>query len=342
MSDPKGVPGGFAPRARQAIRLDPQALVDKQPLFPDRAALLVRPRRPEVNLIGWAIAHRADIDADLDRHGAILFRGFAVESLARFEEFAAATSDRVMEYEERSSPRTTVQGHVYTSTDHPPDQDIFLHNEHSYSRVYPRKILFHCVQPATVGGRTPIADCRRVLDRIPPEIREAFTQRRYMYVRNFGDGFGLSWPTAFQTTDPRVVERYCRGHDIDVEWRPGGRLRTRQVRDAIVRHARTSEEVWFNHATFFHVSTLAPEVQAVLRREVGDDPPNNTCYGDGAPIEPGVLEVLRAAYVAEQRSFAWEAGDILMLDNVLMAHGRTRYRGERRVVVAMTDPVDTR
>jgi alpha-ketoglutarate-dependent taurine dioxygenase len=342
MSGPKGVPGGFAPPARRAIRLDPETLVDKQPLFPGGAPLLVRPRRPEVSLVGWAAAHRAAIEADLDHHGAVLFRGFAVESVARFGEFAAATSDRVMEYEERSSPRTAVQGRVYTSTDHPPDQDIFLHNEHSYSRVHPLKILFHCVQPAAAGGRTPIADCRRVLERIPREVREAFTRRRYMYVRNFGDGFGLSWPTAFQTTDPRAVERYCGEHDIDVEWRPGGRLRTRQVRDVIARHVRTGEESWFNHATFFHVSTLAPEVQAALLREVGDDPPNNTCYGDGAPIEPEVLEVLRACYVAEQRSFDWEPGDVLMLDNVLVAHGRTPYRGERRVVVAMTDPFDTR
>ena len=34
-------------------------------------------------------------------------------------------------------------------------------------------------------------------------------------------------------------------------------------------------------------------------------------------------------------SFAWRRGDVLMLDNMLVAHGRATFKGDRRVVVAM-------
>lgn len=50
-----------------------------------------------------------------------------------------------------------------------------------------------------------------------------------MYMRNFGDGFGLPWQTVFQTTEKAKVEAYCRIHDIKVEWKEGERLRTYQV-----------------------------------------------------------------------------------------------------------------
>ena len=68
--------------------------------------------------------------------------------------------------------------------------------------------------------------------RIDPGIRRRFAREGYLYVRNFGDGFGLSWQEAFGTSDPAAVESYCREQEIDFEWKPGGRLRTSALREA--------------------------------------------------------------------------------------------------------------
>jgi alpha-ketoglutarate-dependent taurine dioxygenase len=161
-----------------------------------------------------------------------------------------------------------------------------------------------------------------------------------MYVRNFGDGFGLSWQEAFQTDDRRAVEQYCDEHRIVLEWRDGGRLRTRQVRPAVARHPLTGDRIWFNHLTFFHESTLAPAVRdALLSEFLEDELPNNTYYGDGTPIEPEILATLRNLYHQETVSFPWQEGDLLMLDNMMIAHGREPYRGQRKVVVGMADLV---
>src|SRR5213075_665444 len=95
-------------------------------------------------------------------------------------------------------------------TDYPSSHSIFPHNENAYALAWPLKIYFYCDRPAEQGGETPIADVRRVLRRIRPETQERFIGRKWMYVRNFGQGLGLEWQTVFQTSDKQVVEQYCR------------------------------------------------------------------------------------------------------------------------------------
>jgi alpha-ketoglutarate-dependent taurine dioxygenase len=305
--------------------------------------LVIRPAAEGLSPTRWAEANRDFLDAQLLRHGGILFRDFEVTTPAEFEQFIRAAAGELLEYRERSSPRTQVGGNVYTSTDYPAGKSIHLHNENSYQDTWPAKIFFYCAVAARQGGETPIADCRKVLARLSPGTRERFARKKWMYVRNYGDGFGLSWQSVFQTDDPAQVERHCREHDIEVEWKEGGRLRTRAVRPAISRHPRTGELTWFNHAAFFHVTSLDEGMRrALLEVFAEDDLPSNTFYGDGSAIEAEVLEEVRAAYRDETVAFPWREGDVLMLDNMLVAHARRPFVGPRKVLVGMAQPVSRR
>lgn len=326
---------------RQPVSLSRAELVRAEPLSAGRGLpLLIQPSVRGVELISWASSNRDFVEARLHRHGALLFRHFDVQGAPEFEEFIRVISGDTLEYRERSSPRSRVGGNIYTSTDYPAAHSIFLHNENSYQRVVNLKIFFYCETPAPRGGETPIADCRRVYERISPRVRERFAEKGWMYVRNYGDGFGLPWQTVFQTADKAAVEEHCRGNGIEAEWRSEGRLRTRAVLPAVARHPRTRELTWFNHATFFHASTLEPTLREGLLAEfeTEDDFPTNTYYGDGSPIEPEVLDELREAYRQETVSFPWERGDLLMLDNLLVAHGRAPFDGARKILVGMSEP----
>jgi alpha-ketoglutarate-dependent taurine dioxygenase len=175
---------------------------------------------------------------------------------------------------------------------------------------------------------------------IDPEVRERFAEKGWMYMRNFGEHLGLPWQAVFQTSDRSAVDRYCAEHGIEAEWRDGNRLRTRARRAAIVRHPRTGDWLWFNHAVFFHVSTLAPPVRDLLLAEYDEpDLPANTYYGDGTPIAADTLDMLRAAYQRSTVTFPWQRRDLLLVDNMLVAHGRAPFAGPRRVLVAMAEPV---
>lgn len=342
MLNPTGMPKPFGPSkgARpQAVALSTEKLVTTDALPEAGLTLLVRPALEGVNLSAWAAGNRDWVEAALAERGAILFRGFGVETVGQFEEFVRAVSGELIEYGERSSPRTSLGGRVYTSTDHPAELPIFLHNEQSYTLNWPMKICFYCVQPARQGGRTPIADSRAIYRRLDPAVVAKFERLGVLYVRNYGDGLGLHWREVFGTGDRAEVEERCRRASIECVWKGGDRLQTRQVRPAVRRHPRTNEPVWFNHATFFHFSSLDAAAREAILAVVGEhDVPFNTFYGDGSPIEPPVLDELREAYRRETSAFAWQQHDILLLDNMLTAHGREPFVGPRHIAVAMADP----
>jgi alpha-ketoglutarate-dependent taurine dioxygenase len=330
----------FAGSKRRTLNLEEQDGVTTELLLPASALpLAVRPALNGLDLPSWANLNRQFLEERLLRHGALLFRGFEMGGLADFERFTRAVSDEVLAYKERSSPRTQVGDRVYTSTDYPADQSIYLHNEHSYSHTFPRKLFFFCNIAPDHGGETPIADTRKVFQAIAPGIRKQFEERRWMYVRNFGDGFGLSWQEAFQTQDRADVDRYCREADISCEWKPGDRLRTSQVRNAVTRHPETGDWVWFNHAVFFHITTLEPNLRRQLLAQFSErDLPNNTYFGDGGRIDDSILDELRAAWSAATVVFPWQRGDVLWVDNMLAAHGRNPFSGRREILVAMAQP----
>ena len=67
--------------------------------------------------------------------------------------------------------------------------------------------------------------------------------------------------------------------------------------------------------------------------------PRHVFHGDGSPIADADLDHIRAVLDGCTRSFPWQEGDVMMLDNMLAAHGRDPFTGARKVVVAMADPV---
>src|SRR5581483_2813839 len=96
---------------------------------------------------------------------------------------------------------------------------------------------------------------------------------------------------------------------------------------------------WFNHMTFFHFLSLEHELRDLLQSVCQkEEYSHSTLFGDGTEIPPHLIESLRQAYLAEEVTFAWKAGDILLIDNMLVAHGRRPFTGPREVLVAMSTP----
>lgn len=302
---------------------------------------VISPAIDGLDLIEWAGHNRDYIDELLLKHRALLFRGFDVSSLETFDQFVMATSNgEKLAYRDRTTPRTTEGNGIYTSTVHPADQVINLHTEGDYWLAWAQKLFFCCLTAPSKGGETPLADVRNVYKRIDPEIIQKFYDKGMMLVRNLNSGFGLTWQETFQTEDKLEVEEYCKQNQIEIEWKEGDHLRTRQIRPAIRKHPRTGEFCWFNHAAFYHYTTLEPEIRDALIAEFGEEGlPYNTYYGDGSPITPEEAENIRNAYLQEKIVFPWQEGDITLLDNMSVAHAREPYEGDRYVVVAMTDGI---
>lgn len=299
------------------------------------APVVVTPTVPGVVLADWAGENRPWIEAALHDAGAILFRGFGMDDVDEFGRFMLEASGELLPYTFRSSPRTQVKGNVFTSTEYPAEQFIPFHTEMSYTANWPMRIGFLSLIVAETQGETPIADSRGVYARVPAAIREKFERLGVMYVRNYTPWMDLPWQNVFQTEDREQVNEFCRENGIQAEWVDEDHLRTRQVCQGVSVHPATGEKVWMNQAHLFNVLAQDPEVVEMLMEDGEENLPRNTYFGDGSPITAEELQAIRDAYDAEALVFPWEKGDVLLLDNMLMAHARSPFTGARRVVVGM-------
>lgn len=292
-------------------------------------------------LVAWYKENEPLIDEELSKHGAILFRGFGISTPAAFAHFTRSVSSHLLESMEENVPRTKLTSGVYTSTEYPAEYMLSMHSEYSYSHRWPGKLFFCCITAAQEGGETPIADNREVLKELDPKIVSDFAQKKVKYLRNLhsGQGFGLSWQTAFQTTEKSVVEDYCRKTQVSFQWKENDGLRLSQTFDGVITHPKTGDQVWFNQAPQFHPSDYPQDIyQSLLAAYKNEDElPQNVCFGDDTPIDPAVLHTIRETMRKKAVAFPWQVGDVLMVDNVLASHGRMPFVGRRKILVAMAE-----
>ena len=296
------------------------------------------PNRSVEELFDLARARRDFFRARLLRHGAILLRGFELRTIDEFENFARVFSGAdFFNYAGGVSPRLALGGGVYSSTEYPPNLTLALHNELSYSAIFPAHLYFFCHTAAATGGETTLGDSRRILRSIDLRTVDLFKDKKVRYDRNLqaDKNSVYSWQAAFETDDERAVESVCRKIGARFEWKENGNLRVSQIRPATATHPETGEEVWFNQADGFHPSALEAETRAwFVANNV--DFRLDAHFGDGSPIDAPMLEDIRAIVRKETVAHRWAAGDVLILDNLLAAHGRMPFSGARKIALAMT------
>ncbi|MER6766412.1 MULTISPECIES: TauD/TfdA family dioxygenase [Amycolatopsis] len=300
-------------------------------------ALPIRVTAPPdgADLAGWAGDHRAEIDEYLRTSGAVLFRGFGVTQADQFEPAARSLCAGLMR-DTGEHPRDQVGGSVFSPVFYAPEQKLLWHNEQSFDRTGPARILFCCAEPAEQGGETPIVDSRLVLAALPGHIREPFSAQGVQYRRAYHPGVGRSWQQVFGTEDRVRAEELCRIGGIEFSWH-GKVLTTQCTRPAILEHPITKERSWFNQAQHWHPSCLDPATRSSLATVFGPDLPRDCRLGDGSVIPDAWMTAILEVYASLESVFPWQAGDVLALDNILVAHARNPYRGKRRLLVAMGD-----
>lgn len=300
----------------------------------ERLPLVLTPTVDNVDLAAWCESHSDEVERHLDRYGAILFRGFPLASPPEFEAVASTIAGELFgDYGDL--PHEEAGERIYHSTPYPADKMILFHNESSHFSKWPLRQFFFCVVPSSEQGESPLLDCREVYEKLDREIVEAFEQKGLMYVRNFSEGVDVPWQEFFQTEDREVVEQACERAGMTCEWTELG-LRVCQLAKGVRTHPRTGERVFFNQVQLHHIACLDEETRTALRQLFADeDLPRNVYYGDGSPIPDEVIERIGEVYEQLCVETPWQKGDLIALDNMLVAHARRPFAGERKIVVAM-------
>jgi hypothetical protein len=321
----------------------PEGLVCQAPADPrSDYPLVITPRVSGVHLPGWLRLKRDDARSLLAKHGALLFRGFDVTTPEALQAVAAELHDQAY-VPTGEHPSLDDAGSLYTPVRHAADVSIPSHNENSHLDCWPIKITFCCVIAPASGGVTTLADSAAVLRRLSSDLVNRVAEHGILYQRVFGGGLGLSWEEAFRSADRAAVERRCGTSGYEYQWLAGNRLRIRWRRPGLVMHPASGIRVWFNQVTHFHTRMLAADLRGMLSSLLpADELPRNCWFGDSQPISDDMVDEIREAYAASELGVPWQAGDVLTVDNMRLAHARTPYTGERSLLIALGEPSDTR
>lgn len=299
--------------------------------------LVYQSQVPGIKANVWFSNNKAEVEADLLEYGAVLLRGFSAISQQDFEAFVDVSIPNTANYIEGATPRTKLSGSVYTSTEFPQDEEIKLHNELSYTLTPPSRLAFFCLQPPATGGQTQIADMAKVFQALDSEVVDEFEHRGgWLLRRNYGNGFGPSVFKAFGVENLDEIKRYCANAKVDVEVISDSHVITQQVRPAVHKHPQSKADIWFNHVAFWHPSSLCPKILKQLGEVFSQaELPFGTYFGDGSEIPRATIEHIRSVIAAQETMFDWRQGDLLLVDNWRVAHGRKPYSGDRKILVAM-------
>ncbi len=301
--------------------------------------LALAPVDSRLNHAGF-IAQLADdkhaLLALLDTHGAVLLRDFPVTSDLEFDAVVQAMVLDGFTYAESLSNavRHNRTERVFTANEAPPQVEIFLHHEMAQTPIFPSRLFFYCEQAAESGGATPLCRSDVLLNKLDAELPE-FTARcrelgaRYTNVMpaaaDAASGQGRSWQDTLGVKDKDAAEKRLGDLGYIWEWQADNSLRVTTAPLPVIRNSRDGREVFFN--------------QLIAAFCGWQDSRNNArksiSFGDGSEIPTADME--RAVALSEDIVFdtPWQTGDVVLLDNFLVMHGRRPFTGTRKVLAAL-------
>ncbi|MCY1392288.1 Taurine catabolism dioxygenase TauD, TfdA family [compost metagenome] len=323
-------------------------------LRPGRPPLFIQPRGAALQdaqrFRAWAERCRPLLDQLIVEHGGVVLRGFPTRETADFARLVELFPTFETGYAGGVAPRTQISGRVMEATRLAAPVKLPLHSEMAYMRDYPKRIAFFCRQPATRGGETVIGDVRNLVDALPAELVEKIERLGVRLTRNYGaksDGMERSvevmetigWNIGFGTDDPDEVERLCAERGLQPLWNDNGTLTVFNLLEPFVTHPRTGRKLYRSLVHVFHDAYRPEGENAELHEAVrkAQKHPSGTYLGNGQRLETAEIEAFMRALDEVTYCWDWQPGDIMILDNLQVWHGRNPYEGARDVQVALLD-----
>jgi alpha-ketoglutarate-dependent taurine dioxygenase len=315
-------------------------------------------------LIDYLKNNKEQIDRNITKYGAILFRNFDIKTPQDFEDVALLIDSNLKNNYLGTSPRNAVTKFVFSASELPPFYPIPQHCEMSFL-PHPRRLFFYCHVAPETHGETPICDFRKVYKQLEPEVREAFASKGVKTIRNYdspeqSSKFNLwqlkRYDELFGTTDREKIATVCREHETEPEWLSNGKLRLINKQRAFIQHPVTNETVWFNHTQVFHRDAASFEFNKILKRQkklrifglaqftsfmtsikkITQKPDNHAMHVtflDGSEIPKRYVKHLFDVIWDNMVFFKWQKGDIIAIDNYSTSHGRMPYNSPREIYV---------
>jgi alpha-ketoglutarate-dependent taurine dioxygenase len=285
-----------------------------------------------------------EVAAHFRRHGALLFRNFAVET----EDFLAFTSRYCRDFSTYQGggfrwgalDRKKINGNdtLLTVTGSTQSFGIPLHGEMYYMSRRPTLLWFYCESPPTAAGETTLCDGAELYRRLSPPAREYFLKNRLRYIRHLLDG---EWQVAFQTGELDDLRRWCVENETALSEHGDGSVTVEYVSSAVCKERGAGGDIFINNLLVIHSAEQA--IRAGLAAELLSLP-RNACplvvrLEDGSEIPAALVEEIEETANSISVKHAWRKGDVLLVDNTRVLHGRKKCADSaRNIYVRMGEP----
>jgi thioester reductase-like protein/alpha-ketoglutarate-dependent taurine dioxygenase len=284
-------------------------------------------------------------------HGGVLFKRSPVTCAPELEKVSRRVyggKHMLHDYKDGISPRSPITGThgVFTSTEFSPLHSIPLHNEMSYSHRPPSKIMFYCaIAPKRGEGETPIASSKLILEDILKRVPlRGLVSRNLTYLVRLpmSGGLGRSWQATYQARSKVEVEGALAPLGVTCDWEEENTLLTKRSKSFSCSHPVTGMQLWSNHLVIFHPASLPPEVRAQFQRndqeleQASTQLAKDCTFDNGDVISDKLVLEISALTANRAQAFVWEEGDLLLLDNLMTAHGRRPFTGPRQILVTLS------
>lgn len=259
-------------------------------------------------------------------HGLLHFRGFGADPEA-FEEFSGRFSDDFMTYMgggyfrrtiNESGDRSIMSVNYYLGRPQQATFELPIHGEMYYLDQRPVVIWFYCVEPAVEGGETSVVDGAALYAELEESTKRLFAEKRLLYIRHYEEA---DWKKRFQTEDLDVVRAFCEEQ--------GQRFRADEERgtvDTEYLHPATIESRWGGQTVF--INNILP----VIWQERHGRDTNLVRLEGGDPIPAEVIEEIEEGCRRLRKLVPWERGELVMLDNTRVLHGRQSFDDDVRQI----------
>jgi len=243
--------------------------------------------------------------------GFVLFRGFGFD-VDTFGPLVQSFSSEIVRHPNMLRQSVTDDRSILLVD--PNETAIPAHSELTYTPLRPEMQWFLCVKSAASGGETTVYDGHAILEALKPATRKTFVDKRLKWKMEQPIPPAV-WQALFgiRTAD-EAIEIFQKFAGFQFRFADDGTLTFQYLTPAIVTSKYTGRLAFANN---YLVGGIPLELE------------------DGTAIPSDyrweILEVSERYAIP----ISWESGDVAMIDNNRVMHGRRKFKDTTRKIAAM-------
>jgi len=281
----------------------------------------------------------------LEGHGAVVFRGF-VDGPEAFVRFTDRYGCNFSTYQGGWFHGGVINRRsvgddptLFAATGNTQEFAIPLHGEMYYQKYKPAILWFYCQAAPTRMGQTTLCDGRALWRGISGSARDSLEARRIKYINKLSRA---EWERSFHTGDIAEVESLCARNDVRVSIDPATEDLSMEFACPAAITGAGGDKAFINSLLILWRGERLHR-RGALNSDGGRvkdfDPPTIVRWEDGSELSNELMKEIGAVAKRLTVQVEWERGDILMVDNTRVMHGRRDSPESGRVIlVRMSDP----